>query len=151
MTPVDDLVAWLTKVWDEQEDAAKQASPGPWHLNAEHDEVLAADDIEVCTAFALSNNQLRWTARHIAANDPAAVLAQIGAHKEILALHHPDRVLENWYWLERKCAECGHGWHSWIPDSPPTVIGPERGCPTVRLLAQPYADRPGFQQAWRVS
>lgn len=88
---------------------------------------------------------------HILRNDPASVLARIAADRQILALHHPDRVLENWYWLERQCAECGHRWHRWIPDTPPTVIGPETGCPTVRLLALPYADRPGFRDEWRVS
>ena len=81
----------------------------------------------------------------------AQMLARIAADRKILELHHPDRVLENWYWPERRCAECGQGWHGMTPiETPPTVIGPERGCATVRLLASPYKRREGWQEEWGV-
>ena len=80
----------------------------------------------------------------------ATITARIAADRKILALHQPDRGADTWYWLERECAGCGRRWHgNTPPGTPPTVIGPERGCPTVRLLASAYADLPGFQEAWR--
>jgi len=58
---------------------AEAASPGPWHANEEHDEVVAADGITVADGFALSGRQLRATVDHIAANDPADVIADCDA------------------------------------------------------------------------
>lgn len=83
---MSELEAFVKARLDEDEAAALLASPGPWHLNAEHDEVIAVDDIEVCTAFALSNNQLRNTARHIARYDPTQVLADIKFKRNLLEL-----------------------------------------------------------------
>lgn len=54
---------------------AVAASPGPWHANEEHDEVVAVDGITVADGFALSGRQLRATVDHIAANDPEDVIA----------------------------------------------------------------------------
>lgn len=58
---------------------AVAASPGPWHANEEHDEVVAVDGITVADGFALSGRQLRATVDHIAANDPEAVIADCDA------------------------------------------------------------------------
>lgn len=80
--------------------------------------------------------------------DPARVLADVEAKRAIVALHQPDRQLENWYWSERKCRECGNLWHKWIPDRRPTDIGPEQGCQTLRFLAQPYRDHPDWREEW---
>jgi hypothetical protein len=66
--------------------------------------------------------------------DPARVLAEVEAKRRILDEHAPDDAD-----LERKyCTRCG----DW-----PTVEWP---CPTVRLLAQPYAGRDGWRDEWRV-
>lgn len=54
---------------------AEAASPGPWHANEDADEVVAVDGITVADGFALSGRQLRATVQHIAANDPADVIA----------------------------------------------------------------------------
>lgn len=64
---------------------AEAASPGPWRANEEHDEVVAADGITVADGFALSGRQLRATVDHIAANDPAAVIADCDAKLFMLA------------------------------------------------------------------
>ena len=141
----DDLTAWLTQIWDEREEMAKQASPGPWRLNAEHDEVLAADDIEVCTAFALSNNQLRWTARHIAANDPASVLARIAAGRQILADWQQANG-EHQSWCEEYDDFGAIEDYGRADKVRGALESLER---IVRLLAQPYADRPGYLEEWR--
>lgn len=65
---------------------AEAASPGPWHANAERDEVVAADDITVADGFALSGRQLRATVDHIAANDPEDVIADCDAKLAIVNL-----------------------------------------------------------------
>lgn len=122
-----DLAAWLTAIWDEEQATAEHASPGPWRLNDEHSEVLAVDDIEVCTAFALSNNQLRWTARHIALQDPSAVLARIAADRKLLELHTGDN--------DEPCQSYAGNW-TYEP------------CDTAKALASRYADRPGCRAEW---
>lgn len=65
---------------------AEAASPGPWHANKEHDEVVAADGITVADGFALSGRQLRATVDHIAANDPEAVIADCDAKLALVEL-----------------------------------------------------------------
>lgn len=142
----DDIAAWLTAIWDERQRACAEAQTA----------------IDAYSATAVSGDlELRWMLQLRRGGEfqggwdlpgpptPAEDLARIAADRQILALHHPDRHLESWYWLERECAECHHRWHKWLPNKPPTEIGPEQGCPTVRLLALPHAARPGYQEAWR--
>ena len=78
---------------DEAEAEALAASPGPWHLSAEDDEVLAVDDITVADVFALSGNQQRATARHIARHDPARVIREVQAGRKILADYEGTRAI----------------------------------------------------------
>ena len=80
---------------------------------------------------------------------PSRVLAECEAKRRIVELHVPDRHLENWYWTQRKCAECGGLWHVITPFAKPTDIGPEQGCLTIRLLALPYADHADYREGWR--
>ena len=68
VTPVDDLGAWLTQVWDEQEKAAHYILDGG-HWRGIH--VDSATEVAV----------------HIEAWNPASVLARIAADRQILALH----------------------------------------------------------------
>jgi len=120
VTAVDDLVTWLRAQLGDDERMALAASPGPWKPNAEHDEVLAVDDITVADGFALSGNQLRATVGHIARWDPARVLAEVEAKR---------RIVDEWaseYYEHR--AALGRA---------------------VRLLALPYAEHPGYREEWR--
>jgi pyrimidine deaminase RibD-like protein len=57
---------------------------------------------------------------HIARHDPARVLADVAAKRAIVALH--------------PCDDCGMG------NDP---------CSTLRLLAQPYAEHPDYDEEWR--
>lgn len=127
----DDLVAFLRARLDDDERGANLASPGPWHLNPEQDEVWAVDDIEVATAFALSSNQQRNTARHIARHDPARVLREVEAKRRIIEQHPCDDD-----------GFCGDGIG---------LVGCKWAwpCPTVRLLALPYADYSDYREEWR--
>lgn len=96
---------------------ALAASPGPWHANAEHDEVLAVDGITVAEGFALSGRQLRATVDHIAANDPDAVIADCDAKTALVDL-------------------CATFLHDDEGGTDPCAEG------ALRILAQPFAGHP---------
>ncbi|WP_052488531.1 DUF6221 family protein [Streptomyces sp. 150FB] len=129
---MSNLITFLRARLDEDEEAASAASPGPWHLNEEGDRVLAVDDITVAEAFALSDRQLRATAKHIVRHDPARALTDVEAKRGILAVHRP-YVPEP----DQKCLGCAGG------------IQWER-CPVLRALALAYADHPHHSQDWRL-
>lgn len=82
-------------------------------------------------------------------NHPQRLLAECAAKRAIISRHKPDRALENWYWLRRKCAECGNEWHKYVSGALPTDIGPEQGCATLRAIASVYSDHPDYQEAWQ--
>ncbi|MFE1358844.1 DUF6221 family protein [Streptomyces harbinensis] len=81
---MNEMIEFLRARLGEEQDAAEAASPGPWHLNAEHDEVHAVDGEVAAEAFALSNNQLRRTAEHIARWDPERVLREVEAKRRLI-------------------------------------------------------------------
>jgi len=120
------ITEFITARLGEDEQQALSASPGPWHLNAEHDEVIAIDGIEVCTAHALSNNQLRNTARHIARHDPARVLREVAAKRKIVE-------------AASITLDIYSGGSTFID----FVIE------TLRRLAVAWEDHPDYDQAWR--
>lgn len=70
-------------------------------------------------------------AAHIARHDPARVLAECEAKRRIVELHAE-------YADFGDCSTCG--------DVPQV----EYPCETLRVLASVYANRPGFDPAWRV-
>lgn len=90
MTDVDGLLPFLRARYAERRALAEAASPAPWSFDVDEAEILAADGITVCEAFALSGNQLRATARHIAENDPNDVLDDLDAKLRIL--EHYERL-----------------------------------------------------------
>jgi hypothetical protein len=124
---VDDLVTWLLAQVGRDEMEALAASPSPWRPNAEHDQVIAVDNIDVCDGFALSNNQLRATVDHIVAWDPTRVLAECAAKRRIIAIHEG----------VHSC-----GFSDYDTDNP---------CDTLREYGAVYAklDRPGYRAEWR--
>lgn len=70
--------------------------------------------------------------------DPAHVLADIAAKRAILALHTcqcPDPDC-------RDCGECSGAHHADPTPAP---------CGTVKVLAQPHAEHPDFDPAWKVA
>lgn len=154
------ITEFLAARHDEDEAVAQAASPGPWHTNAESDEVLAMDDITVAEGFALSGPQVRATTAHIARHDPARVLADVAAKRAIIEDHgwkYADPY-ESWKgdaYRERYgdtrdsrlCTRCGG-------TSPHPNLGEvERRdswpCTTLRLLALPYAEHEDYDEEWR--
>ncbi|MFC8002926.1 DUF6221 family protein [Streptomyces olivaceus] len=84
---------------------------------------------------------------------PARVSREIAAKHQLLDLHglvHRDLI-----WVDENSEErtaeipvCGHcvPRHSSFPH--PSAV-PQGPCTTLRLLALPYADRPGYRPDWR--
>jgi hypothetical protein len=109
---VDDLAAWLTQVWDEQEKAADPADRRDIiYYPAER------------SGFPVSN---------VEPIERASVLARIAADRQILAF------------VQRVQLNAGEPPHWDVGDA--EALGH-----VVKLLAQPYADRPGFRDEWRVT
>ena len=71
---------------------------------------------------------------HITRWDPARVLAEVGAKRRIVDAHTPTSG--------GLCPTCWEGAEWGGPAASP--------CPTLRLLAQPYAGRDGWREEWRV-
>lgn len=150
---MDDLIEFLRAEIDEDEQVALAASPGPWRPNAEHDEVLAVDDITVADGFALSGNQLRATVDHIASWDPARVLAEVDAKRKLIERYQAARQRQadnsDKFVLLTKQRHLDqteftrvktHGWE---------LSGQVAALATaVAVAAMPYADRPGYQEQW---
>ena len=123
------LVEFLLARIAEDEAAARAASPGPWHTDAEASEVLAVDDILVADGFALSSFQLRATTRHIARRDPARVLAECEAKRELVT--NLMRVCE-----DGRCWQCGSANILDLRDA------------VMLTLALPYASHSDYQAWW---
>lgn len=142
----DDLATWLLEQIAEDElraNAAKvsvterglRAAP-PWiaagslllalQSDGSHDEIA-------CTA----NYYLDDALEHAARWDPDRVLAECDAKRRIIA-EHPLFDTD----VEPCCRMCGEG----------TFDGSLQGdwpCLTLKLLALPFADRPGYRAEWR--
>ncbi|MGW2692368.1 DUF6221 family protein [Streptomyces sp. NPDC001296] len=124
---MDELVRWLGEQLDEDERIAREAE---------------GDSVFDGTGIVVQRNRARGfpdrtavlsspVATHIARHDPARVLREIDAKRRLLAIHRP-----------------------YVPEPDQACLGCAGGimftsCPVVRLLALPYADRPGYRDDWR--
>lgn len=135
----------------ELEAVARAATPGPWLTyghpwawggrSGEIATVLSGDDPDpedpdryvIAYDPGPPSGMVGWEdARHIAAWDPAHVLAWCAVLRAIVEVHRGSH--------ECPSAEDNCGW----------VVGGD--CETLRLLAQlkPFADHPDFRPEWRV-
>ena len=123
-----DLVEWLRAQLDEDERLARATVWGgsgnrlSWELIASATIDVGSDEFYVGD---------RTIANHMMAWQPARVLREIDAKRQLLTIHRP-------YVAEpgQACLGCAGGTEF-------------EGCPVVRLLALPYADRPGYLEEWR--
>jgi hypothetical protein len=132
---MDELVRWLGEQFDEEERIARSAGGTAWLEWAEGGWVETAvvpkaewkgpgdDGRHVASVRAAEDRA------HIVRHDPARVLREIEAKRRILAEHS----LNGWV-----CTTCDNG-----------EVEQVFPCPTLRLLALPYEDRPGYREAWR--
>jgi hypothetical protein len=126
----DDLAAWLTEIWDEAEKAARFTIELTEHS-------YPADEFQIHWGWSrLTTNRTNGSggaSMALGAPSPTEVLARIAADRQILELHAGQ---SSWPDDELHCRECGPD-HSRYP------------CRTIRLLALPHADHPGYQEAWK--
>ena len=147
---MSDLVAFWRARLDEDEAAARRATAGPWRydptrewrdpdrpFSGGEESVFAGpegdDATTVCCTGPSDDPPSMDDARHIARWDPARVLADVAAKRVIVEMHRP--------------------WGGSLPDGTIDcqICGWRRfGCLTLLALAQPYADHPDFDPAWRL-
>lgn len=143
---MDELVEWVRAQLDEDERLARRAAelcgchpPALSWSFRDGDEpgdgrILVVDDPHPDLKRKIGR---RWNssyeglhmAEHIVRHDPARVLREIDAKRRILAEH----ALNGWV-----CTTCDNG-----------EVEQVFPCPTLRLLALPYADQPGYREEWR--
>lgn len=136
-----DLVQWLRDQLDEDERIAREATPGPWqnaptarhHATASgrSEEAVFASPTDtgamvVAATGEASERRNLINAEFIAAHDPARVLREIEAKREVLRL-----------------AERAYDYHETFTNGFASAL---EG--TLRLFALAYADRPGFREEW---
>lgn len=140
MDAVDDLVVWLHAQLDEDERMAKAATPGRWvpghwALHMPPDIVHAPDyrppgfsqGQNVAETIVAEGGMGPWCASLRGSGFPAGNAAHIAEHDPARVLAEVDakRLLLD---LHKQC---------------------EASCYILRVLALPYSDRPGYQEAWR--
>ncbi|WP_020116792.1 DUF6221 family protein [Streptomyces canus] len=139
---MDELVRWLGEQFDEDERIARAAPPGPWlGTDAEDVGAWSVYDPEwlIASATVYTHNQpmggkrgpgyidASATTAHIAEWDPARVLAEIDAKRDLLVFakgihdHHETFTTGVYARLEK----------------------------TLRLYALAYKERPGYREEWR--
>lgn len=129
----DELVAFLRARLDEDEQAARDATPpqdplsaapGHWNVHLESkDDGWAVEDAS--GLWAAVTGYPRGKAAHIARHDPARVLRDVEAKRRILNMELPG-YYDNPY---------ANGWDDAHGD-------------VLYLLALPYADHPDYRQEW---
>jgi hypothetical protein len=139
---VDDLIAFLRARLDEDEEAARAATPGPWEWKHEHGEpwqprpdgwldysgeyLAAADGKSTLFGPGMTPHA---DADHIARHDPSRTLREVEAKRVLIADY------------ERFIAERRRmmgGWDSYPEPSP-----------VLAAFAAVYADHPDYRDEWR--
>jgi hypothetical protein len=147
VTGVDELAAFVRQQLDDDERVARRAAEtqgatwrgGPSMVEGGPHTVRRQDTKELVVLTRQDRPAPDAAVDHIARWDPARVLAEVEARRRILAEHKPmdgvgDRIVG--------CHTC-----SWRDDWDELHV--EHPCPTLRLLAQPYAGRDGWREEWR--
>lgn len=126
----DELTTWLLEQIAEDERVARDAWYDGQRWIPEEEAVIAADQGSDPVLFL----ERKRDAKHAARWSPAHVLAECEGKRRIIEAHSAELMdvvdgVEHW----TDCADCRQG--------PP--------CHTLRLLALPFADRPGYREEWR--
>jgi hypothetical protein len=132
---MDDLIAWLRGVLDEDERLAKMAAEEarpPWRFEVWGGDAFPYLYVLDANDEAVVDVGTEGIARHVAAHNPAAVLADIAAKRKILGDENDGAAVFAVH-------ERGICWPQELTDWADDVI---------RLLASAYADRPGYRAEW---
>lgn len=126
---MSDLAEFLKARLDEDERVAKRAYGRSWDA----DDVVEDGAIWVLSEDMHLGQMEPASAPHIARHDPARVLAEIEAKRQLLKSHRD---------YEGVCPRC----FDWQNKPVQREVFP---CEVVRLLALPYAAHPDYDEAWR--
>lgn len=143
---MQDLVEWLRAQLDEDERIARGCSGTDWWEHPAN--WVSAPPLNRVAVVVHDGNR-----GHIVRHDPARVLREIDAKRRLLDLHGIVHRNIGWQGVDGEAEYgelpvCGHcvPKHTHYPTREDVPEGP---CPTLRLLALPYADRPGYREEWR--
>ncbi|MFD5089349.1 DUF6221 family protein [Amycolatopsis thailandensis] len=138
---LDELIAWLRRQIDDDEEIARAAGASRWRASSEetgdgHNVYFALSAEDEADSFASTYGAEADKAEHIVRHEPVRVLADVAAKRRILDEVVPkinamdDKIEDEW-------GDGGEGPHdeAWL---------------LARLLALPYADRPGYCEAWHL-
>lgn len=160
---MDDLVQWLRAQLDEDERTARAATPGPWEWRHEYGEPWqpVADGWLDYSGEHISAPGDRATlfgpgmtphadAVHIARHDPARVLREIDAKRQVITKYTAavERMEELASLCERLKAE-GESTFMAEMDRATAIHRRDVLHEVLQLHALPYADRPGYRDEWR--
>ena len=82
---MSDILTFLRARLDEDEAAAKWASKGPWKLRAGGYVVGGPNDRDGGPAVSVATGAQQWNGNHIIRHDPARVLREVAAKRELIA------------------------------------------------------------------
>ncbi|MET9099972.1 DUF6221 family protein [Streptomyces antibioticus] len=129
---------WLGAQLDEDERIARAAGGIDWLRTERPGETVAIFDSNGEPVVYDEGWPSDGQQAHIVAHDPVRVLREIEAKRRIMECHEP--------WVagngDTICGRCGR---EHIDGRP----GGHFPCQTLRLLALPYAHRPGYRDEWR--
>lgn len=132
---MNDLVRWLGEQLDEDAARATAAGGDAWRRQEHPSETVAIYDSKGEPVVYDEGSPTEEQQAHIVRHDPARVLREIDAKRQLLD-EHPS---VNGSDLGSDCGTCYRG----------DGVNARWPCRTLRLLAMPYADRAGYQESWR--
>jgi hypothetical protein len=149
---VEDLIGWLRVQLDDDERVARDAvgdniSPGEeWHHSDRPSSVITG------LGDSVVDDSDAHQCEHIARWDPACVLAEVEAKRRILDLHTgthacPEMRIGTYPADWPTAAPYGKAGESW-EHAAGGHFDKGEPCPTVRLVALPFADRSGYRPEW---
>ncbi|MGE9282316.1 MULTISPECIES: DUF6221 family protein [Streptomyces] len=133
---MDDLVQWLRAQLDEDEEIALAPTRATW-ASREWSFSLVGDDphVDLGTVHLDRVSSLNEAEmRHISRHDPARVLRDISAKREVLDF------------VERRLRDSAE--RDYLVNGPAKMALTALD-PVVRYLATAYSDRPGYREEWR--
>lgn len=149
---MEDIVRWVGEQLDTDERILRAAADelgglplgGEWTYDGQY--VLATHERNL-VAVGSQDFMSVEIGRHIKEWDPSRVLREIDAKRKLLILHRPVRRAD---FTESDGSPAGPMVVCHECDANTTDADwPDTPCWTLRFLAAPYDDRPGYKEDWR--
>ncbi|MGW0905068.1 DUF6221 family protein [Streptomyces sp. NPDC002853] len=141
----DDLAQWLGEQLDDDERITRRVTtPGIWRVGRSH----GGSTIEGGGWTVGSADEL--DAAHIARHDPARVLREIDAKRQIVNGYALSaQAVDELAVRREKLKTEGHDLFMTDMELESAIVRRDTLSGALRLLALPYADRPGYREEWR--